>query len=173
MRNIEIKARLRDPDVAEAIAVRLCGPEPHLNVRQVDTYFRVPAGRLKMREVTGSTERAEMVFYLRPDQTGPKHSEYEVVRIPNATELKRLLTVALGILTVVDKRRIVYLYENVRIHLDRVKGLGTFLEFEAVMPDGVPDKEGEAQVLHLMSEFHIAETDLLEASYSDMLPSNP
>lgn len=169
MRNIELKARLKDLAAAEATAIRLCGPEWHIRVRQVDTYFNVPAGRLKLREATGSAERTELVFYTRPDQAGPKHSEYEVVAVPNPAQLKGLLTDALGIRVVVDKRRTVYLYENVRIHLDTVEGLGTFLEFEAVMPDGVPDAEGEAKVRRLMAEFVIDSRDLIEGSYSDMI----
>jgi predicted adenylyl cyclase CyaB len=80
-----------------------------------------------------------------------------------------LLTDALGVLTVVDKRRTVFLYQNVRIHLDRVEGLGMFLEFEAVMPEGTPDEEGELLVRELMAEFSIREEDLIQVSYSDLL----
>jgi predicted adenylyl cyclase CyaB len=169
MRNIEIKARLRDPGGAEVVARRLGGPEPHLRVEQVDTYFVVPAGRLKLREITGTIERAELIFYHRADQAGPKRSEYDVVPVTNARELKAMLAAALGIRTVVRKQRTVYLYKNVRIHLDAVEGLGSFLEFEAVMPDGAPDREGEDLLRSLMSEFAIAPGDLLESSYSDLV----
>ncbi len=169
MRNIEIKARLRDPGGAEAVARRLGGPEPHLRVGQVDTYFVVPEGRLKLREITGTVERAELIFYHRADQAGPKRSEYDVVPVANPRELKAMLASALGIRTVVRKQRTVYLHKNVRIHLDAVDGLGTFLEFEAVMPDGAPDREGEDLLHRLMKEFSIKPGDLLESSYSDLV----
>ncbi len=169
MRNIEIKARLRDFEEAEVVARRLGGPQPHLRVVQVDTYFTVPAGRMKLREITGTVERAELIFYHRADQAGPKRSEYEVVPVSNPRELKAMLAAALGIRTVVRKQRTVYLHQNVRIHLDVVDGLGTFLEFEAVMPDGAPDCEGEDLLRRLMSEFSIQPADLLESSYSDLV----
>ena len=50
MKNIEIKARLRNPQSARTIASRLTGREKGDILRQIDTFYNVPAGRLKLRE---------------------------------------------------------------------------------------------------------------------------
>ena len=110
-----------------------------------------------------------MIQYLRPDQSGPKTCDYERIEIAQADTLKRALTAALGLWVVVEKHRVVYLWHNVRIHLDRVAGLGDFLEFEAVLRDDQPQAEGEAQVQALLQKFEIAPGDLIENSYSDLL----
>ncbi len=167
MRNVEIKTRLIDLSAAEAVARRLAGPEPHARLHQVDTYFRVPEGRLKLRETEGAG--AELVFYRRPDSSGPRRCDYEIAPVQDPAALKRLLASAFGARAIVNKRRTVYLYRGVRIHLDRVKGLGDFLEFEAVMPEGVPDSEGEALVREMVEEFSIRPEDLIGESYADMV----
>lgn len=169
MRNIEIKARYPDLDAAEAHARRIAGEHPHARLRQLDTYFTVPSGRLKLREIEGAAQKAELIFYQRPDQKGPKRCDYQLAPVADPTPLKRLLATAFGVRVVVDKERTVYLYKNVRIHLDRVRGLGTFVEFEAVMEDDVPDASGRALLDSLLLEFGVAPDQLLEASYCDLL----
>ena len=85
------------------------------------------------------------------------------------TGLKRLLEASLGVRAIVDKRRSVYLYENVRIHLDRVRGLGNFIELEAVMPDGIEDEEGTSILHRLMQIFSLSADDLIGSSYCDLM----
>lgn len=169
MRNIELKARTTDLEKAESVARRLAGDAPHATLRQVDTYFNTREGRLKLREETGHNAANNLIFYKRPDTAGPKRSEYDLIPIADPPVLRRALTTALGVAVVVEKQRTVYLWKNVRIHLDMVAGLGSFIEFEAVMPDGAPDEEGEGLVRFLMEEFAIAAVDLIQCSYSDML----
>ena len=169
MRNIEIKARLKNISESMNVAARLAGAQPHARLRQVDTYFKAPNGRLKLREEQGEGAKNVLIFYRRPDQTGPKRSDYEMVATDSPATLKRALSEAMGVRIVVVKQRMVFLYENVRIHLDEVEGLGAFLEFEAVMPDGVPDSSGQEQLHKLMREFSINEEDLIEHSYCNML----
>ena len=132
---------------------------------QVDTYFVCQRGRLKFREIDGAT--AQLVWYERPDQAGPKGSDYTLVPIAEPALLKAALTAALGVRRVVDKRREIFLADNVRIHLDDVAGLGTFLEFEAVLDERHDDTVGRAQVERLMVAFGITAADLLEGSYGD------
>ncbi len=48
--------------------------------RQVDTFFAVTDGWLKLREMDGAP--AELISYRRPtDDAGPRPSEYDVVRL--------------------------------------------------------------------------------------------
>ena len=170
MRNIEIKARLKDMRAAEAVAVRLAGPTPHAppaHLHQRDTYFRVPDGRLKLRETEGGP--SELIFYRRSESCHPRRCEYETAPVEDPGGIKRVLSSAFGVRAVVEKTRTVYLHRNVRIHLDRVVGLGEFLEFEAAMPDGSTDAEGESAVRELMREFSVGREELVGESYCELI----
>ena len=137
-------------------------------LEQKDTYFQVPEGRLKLRE---EGERAELIFYRRPDRAGPRTSEYEIVPVESATALADLLGDALGVVSVVMKRRRLYLFGSVRIHIDSVMSLGDFLEFEAVMDQGDEEEAAAADMLiaRLMKEFSVSPEDLVGQSYCDLL----
>ena len=166
LRNIEIKARLADlsaaRDVARAIATKELGLQ-----EQTDTYFRCPNGRLKLRQIEHAP--AQLVWYERPDEEGPAASDYRLVPVANPETLKAALASAYGIWCVVRKRREIYLYENVRIHLDEVEGLGAFLEFEAVLGPEVDDEKGRAQLAELCQRMSVKSSELLAVSYSDLL----
>ena len=112
---------------------------------------------------------ALLISYSRPDQTGYRTSDYTLVEVPNPTEMEQALEAALGLIAVVDKRREIYLYRNVRIHLDEVEGLGEFLEFEAVIgPDD--DEQSSRKLLDELSDlFKIAPSDSISVSYVDLL----
>jgi predicted adenylyl cyclase CyaB len=165
--NLEIKARCRDLDAARAVARRIATSELGLD-HQVDTYFVTRRGRLKLRE--SSLSGGQLVPYLRPDRAGPKRADYRVVPVEDAEGLKALLTAILGVHRVVRKEREIYLWENVRIHLDRVEGLGCFLELEAVF-DGSAAAEAlqRPRVDYLMKELGIERDDLLDTSYEALL----
>ena len=166
MRNIELKARVADlkaaRQTAEQIATKRLGVQ-----QQVDTYFHCPHGRLKLRQIDGLS--AQLVWYARPSEQGPKASDYQLVPVSNPETLKAALGAALGVRGVVRKRREVFLWENVRIHLDEVKGLGSFLELEAVLGPQVDDAAGRAQLEQLVGTFAIDAADLLPGSYGDMI----
>lgn len=166
MRNIEIKARLKSISSAEPIASGFAGNGPHARLLQMDTYFNVPDGRFKLREEGGT---GELIYYRRLDAPGPSRCDYFIVPIGSPAEVKGVLEAALGVRCVVRKQRAVYLYRNVRIHLDEVAGLGWFLEFEVVMPEGSPDSEGESLILSLMRAFDLEQDDLVECSYCDLM----
>ena len=167
MRNIELKCRLHDPAaarrVAEAVATQYLGVQ-----EQTDTYFHCRTGRLKLREIAGAA--AQLVAYARPDDQGPKASDYQLVAVPDPAALKAALAATLGVSTVVVKRREIFLHHNVRIHLDEVQGLGSFLEFEAVLGPGLDDAAGTAQLAELSRRFALQPADLLCGSYAEMNP---
>jgi predicted adenylyl cyclase CyaB len=164
--NVEIKARCADHEVVrsalKSLDSRIVGVD-----HQVDTYFQVPVGRLKLRE--GTIENS-LIHYQRPDQSGPKTSDVLLYRVDPDPALKDVLTRALGVLVVVDKHREIHFVDNVKVHLDTVKELGTFLEIEAIDADGTHTEEALlGQCEAFMDHFSVAEKDLLEISYSDML----
>jgi len=171
LRNIELKARLSDLQAARRTAAALATAPPWTE-RRIDTYFHCPVGRLKLREIDG--EEARLVAYRRPDDLRAKGSDYVLVPITDPAGLKTALDATLGVRAVVDKRREIYLVDNVRIHLDDVAGLGTFLEFEAVLgpaADGriVDDDEGHRRLAELRTCFGLRDVDLLRGSYGEML----
>jgi adenylate cyclase, class 2 len=166
LRNIELKSRLSDLEAAREVARAIATKQLGLQ-EQVDTYFHCPNGRLKLRQIEHSP--AQLVWYARPDEAGPKASDYRLVPVNNPETLKAALADAYGIWCVVSKRREIYLYHNVRIHLDEVEDLGTFLEFEAVLGPKVDDEKGRAQLADLRQRFSISDADLLAVSYSDLL----
>jgi predicted adenylyl cyclase CyaB len=163
--NIEIKARAGDPAALLATALALPARDAGV-LRQVDTYFNVPRGRLKLREVRG--EPGELIYYDRPDQGEAKRSDYWIAPITEATEVGELLEVALGVRVRVSKERRLLLYRHTRIHLDTVAGLGAFVELETVL-ESLSEEDGRAESREVMEALGIREEDLLESSYSDMV----
>jgi predicted adenylyl cyclase CyaB len=165
--NLEIKAPVADPAAfrakASALATETVGVDD-----QVDTYFRVPHGRLKLRE--SSLSGAQLIPYQRPDDDGPRRADYQVLPVADPGGLKALLGEMLGVHRVVRKRREIWLYQNVRIHLDAVGDLGDFMELEAVF-DGTPAAEAEQQrkVAYLMKELGVSDVELIATSYEALL----
>jgi predicted adenylyl cyclase CyaB len=168
-RNIELKARLANSAHARKVAERIATSRAGIQ-RQRDTYFAAQRGRLKLREIDG--QPAQLIVYRRPNVPDAKASDYQLLtldRVETAQALGELLAAALGISVVVDKTREIFLHQNVRIHLDEVSGLGSFLEFEAVVGDGIDDRAARDQLARLQREFGITAADLMSESYSDML----
>jgi len=168
MTNIEIKAHCEDLDRAEKNLQSL-GAGPAGTVHQKDTYFRTDKGRLKLREI-GPGE-AHLIFYRRENIPGPKRSDYEVAFTSDPEALRNMLQDVMGTWIEVDKKRKVWLWENVRIHLDEVKGLGQFVELEAVidMEEGRDLGDSQERVEMLLRALEIQPDQLVGESYSDML----
>jgi predicted adenylyl cyclase CyaB len=169
-RNLEMKARIASLETARSKAEAVC--TAYLGVQQqTDTYFRCPHGRLKLREIEepNSGRQCQLIWYLRPDQQSFKQSEYHLVSVADATGLKAALAAALGVRHIVSKRREIFLHENVRIHLDQVRGLGEFLELEAVMSATEHERDSPARLAQLVRHFGILPEEWLPASYVDLL----
>lgn len=164
--NIEIKARVADFDAMRARAAAV-SDGPAEVIPQEDTFFASARGRLKLR--TLSPEQGYLIFYERPDRGGPKRSDYVLAETRDPANLKRALEAALGVRGVVRKTRHFYLAGQTRIHLDRVEGLGDFLELEVVLRDGQSDAEGQAVAEGLMRALGIERAALLEGAYMDLL----
>jgi predicted adenylyl cyclase CyaB len=169
-RNIEIKARVVDPaGLQRRIAALPATGRQEL--RQVDTFFRVPSGRLKLREFDDGS--AELIRYERPDCGEAKLSVYDRVAVPEPTPLRALLTRALGIRGTVRKQRIVVLVGNTRIHLDTVEGLGDFLELEVVLSEDDDIAAGEVIATNLLQQLRIKSEEFVSGAYIDLLERIP
>lgn len=164
MINIELKAELPDRTAAEEVCGALSAKFQGI-IRQQDTYFPVKEGWLKLRLCEPVDDY--LVYYQRPNVAGSKRSDYVIT--PAEANMRPALLASLGLLAVVEKERTLYLWENVRIHLDRVVGLGDFVEFEAVLKNEAQQADGHAKVAYLQTQFGIAPTSLCEMSYLDMV----
>lgn len=165
MTNIEIKARYENAQRAEenlnALGAGMAG-----TFHQKDTYFNVDQGRLKLRQL--GTDEGHLIFYQREDLAGPKRSDYEIAKTEDPEALRAILTKIHGAWVEVEKTRQVWLWENVRIHLDDVKGLGQFVELEAVTEEkGI--EESHQRVETLMRALEITSEQLVEGSYGDIV----
>ena len=164
MQNVEFKAELRDIDLARRVCERLgatrLGP-----VRQVDTYYRVPDGRLKKREADG--EATEFIFYHRPDRVRPRLSHFTI--FTEADAKKRFGVAPLPVWLVVRKLRDIWLYKNARVHLDEVEDLGSFIEVEALVSPAHHVGRCHAIVQELRALLGPALGEPISRSYADMM----
>jgi adenylate cyclase class IV len=169
-RNIELKSRCRDLGEARAAAMRLGARDAGV-LEQTDTYFHCTTGRLKLRETVGRP--AELIAYARADHVGVRTSDYHVVPVVEPGPLKRGLASALGVRVIVVKRRELLMWHNVRIHLDQVQGLGSFVEFEAVLGGGEDEATGYARVATLTETLRLRPEDRIATSYSNLIEASP
>ena len=174
--NVEIKAQLPEREAVEAIAARLedGGVE---SLDQTDVYFRVPTGRLKLRIFAATSPgeavpEAELIQYHRPDALDPEVSTYQRVAAPDSGALRSALAAALGERVLVHKQRMVYMVGRTRVHIDRVDGLGDFLELEVVLREGEDQALGEAEARSLMQTLGVRSIHLIESGYADLLEAS-
>ncbi len=165
--NVEIKAKCFRPQQVEAF---LLGANAHFmgTDHQADTYFNCPNGRLKLRR--GNIEN-NLIFYSRPDSKGPKQSTFQLTPVADGDAMQALLTHALGVKITVTKKRRIYYLQNVKVHLDELEGLGSFVEIEAgnITDPTKTVEQLQAQCNALMVAFGIEESHLIDNSYSDMV----
>ncbi|MEK7599123.1 MAG: class IV adenylate cyclase [Patescibacteria group bacterium] len=164
--NIEIKAKCNDHDKIRSI-LKSRSADFKGRDHQIDIYFKVNSGRLKLRE--GNIENF-LVFYEREDKEGPKQSDVILFKSDPNSSLKEILLKSLGVVVIVDKQREIYFIENVKFHIDTVKNLGTFMEIEAIDSDGTFGKEKLLeQCENYLKLFSIPKDNLISVSYSDLL----
>jgi len=166
-RNVEIKAKVESLEAIESRARELADDGPVV-LEQDDTFFRCPHGRLKLRQFPGGA-KAELIYYERPDRIEPEESRYAIHRTTDPAALRAVLSAGLGVRGVVRKRRTVYLIGVARVHLDRVEGLGEFVELEVVLEPQQDTADGTAVARDLMSKLGIPESGLVSRAYIDLL----
>ncbi len=167
MINLELKVRDPEPTSTVAACERLgaldCGV-----LRQRDTYFRVATGRLKLREDLDAGT-AELIRYSRPAIQGVRASVYERVSIDGPEALAAEVGEPAEVVGVVEKTRRLYLFEHVRIHLDDVRGLGTFVELEAVLPEGAVVPDEDPTLVHVMRALDLDRRPPIAVGYLELL----
>jgi len=160
--NLEIKFRMPRLYELERIAGRI--GTRIFDGRQVDTYFHIQSGRLKLRE---TAKKSELIFYRRPDKRSARLCSYLTVEVDEPRKVKSALADLLGVKQVVKKHRTLYLCRTARIQLDRVQGLGTFFEIE--VPTHGKRVQAQRLMTSLLQGFHMQDEPPISGSYSDLL----
>ncbi len=165
LQNLEAKFPLDDLPLAEERA-RKIGYERRAILNQRDTFFVVPNGKLKLRE---ENDRAKLIFYAR-EESGPLAlSSYDLVTVAEPEATRAMLSAALGVLALVNKVRILMKRDTIRLHLDRVEGLGTFGEVEAVIATGDDPKNSRGAVDEVLRTLEVDRRGLIDVSYFELL----
>lgn len=166
--NVEIKACANDFQLQTELAEQISDSRPETLI-QLDTFFKVESGRLKLREFPESP--AQLIFYHRNNINGPKLSDYQITESQDPEGLKRILSEAYTVTATVAKTRRLMMSGRTRIHMDQVKGLGNFIELEVVLGEGESIEEGEFEAEQLMDKLQICEEDLVSEAYVDLIVS--
>jgi adenylate cyclase class IV len=165
-RNVEIKARIASVEALLPVA-RALADGPAQRIEQDDTFFVCAQGRSKLRDFGDG--RGELIHYERPDAAGPKLSDYVRVPTPDPAALREALARAHGVLGRVRKVRLLLMAGATRIHLDRVEGLGDFLELEVVLAPAQSPADGEAVAERLLAQLGIGPAQHIAGAYLDLL----
>ncbi|HUZ00375.1 MAG TPA: class IV adenylate cyclase [Thermomicrobiaceae bacterium] len=164
-RNLELKVRAADLDALLDRTLAL-GARDEGASRDIDTYFAAPSGRLKLRQTEG-VSGGTLVAYRRADEPGSRYSHYRLVEVADAPALLAALTETLGVRVVVVKQRHVLIYGATRIHLDRVDGLGSFVELETVLA-GQAEAEATAEHELVKRALGLEDAEPVVSSYGDL-----
>ncbi|MFO0469390.1 MAG: class IV adenylate cyclase [Bacteroidota bacterium] len=167
MKLIEIKARCTNPSKVRQLLLQ----QPNIQFlgvdAQVDTYFNIPSGRLKLRE--GNIENS-LIYYDRENKKDAKKSDVTLYKPTEVASLKAVLLAALPILIVVEKKREIYFIDHIKFHIDTLTGLGSFIEIEVIdATDAMDITKMKEQCQWYMELLDVQKEDLMENSYSDML----
>lgn len=166
MKNVEIKARCEQlQDVHDILAGQSL--KRVARMRQVDTYFATPDGRLKLRQIDG-TKTVQLIGYRRPDLPTLRLSTYSIAKVADFEATRSVLSGVLGIRVVVSKTRDLYEWESTRVHLDAVDGLGTFVELETRVY-GQEQSTAERECMTIFTSLGLDESDLIATSYADLV----
>ena len=168
-RNVEIKARINNIEDLENRITKIADGEP-AKIIQDDTFFICVNGRLKLR--TFSDDSGELIFYKRADESGPKESFYLISKTLEPKTLRETLNLAYGTTGRVQKIRMLYFVGRTRIHIDRVKELGNFLELEVMLDDSESSEDGIEEAKTLLCQLGVKESQLIEGAYVDLLYPN-
>ena len=165
-RNVEIKAVLRDRDAVIAAASRKTDSVPEI-ISQYDIFFRCGAGRLKLRVF--HPECGELIQYEREDRVGPRCSQYQIAYTSTPEILLNILTRTLGRVGEVRKTRILFRVGQTRVHIDRVEGLGDYLELEVVLRPEQTEADGQLIAESLLSDLGVEKSQFIAEAYVDLL----
>lgn len=166
MKNLELKVKCVD-NRAALRSVKLLKARDMGILNQRDVYFEISPGRLKLRSINNSVH--QLIYYKRSNRASAKFSNYYISEVTHPKRVENILREIYGIKVIVSKRRKLYLWKNVRIHIDTVRKLGKFIEFEIVCRSKLQETESAGKMRFLKDIFNVRKNRILSSSYSDLL----
>lgn len=137
-RNLELKIKLKSFSQIKKILNQI-GAEFTAVLNQKDIYYKNKNGLLKLRIENPATARIEsLIKYRRNENSKHRWSDYNLIKFREGNA-EKFLADFLEIETIVNKKRLLYMYDNTRIHLDKIKSLGNYLELETLVLNGQAD----------------------------------
>lgn len=165
---VELKAKVDDLAGFRSKLIRF-GAKQRGIFRQIDTYYEVPKGRLKLRQMDGK-DGAKLIYYEREDSARPKRSSVFVLTVPEPKMFKQILDRIMKAQTIVEKVREIFCCEDIQVHLDKVKRLGSFIEFELESShDAEQQKKDILRLEKLREKLDITSESLERFSYNDLI----
>lgn len=164
--NIEIKSTLSDYKQTKDRLGKL-GIREAYTMYQKDIFYQVPFGRLKLRNINNTQH--ELIIYFRNNTQSPKPSKYYRISMKHPGFIHKLLGYLFGVYGIVEKERLLFLQDNIRFHMDKVKGLGNYFEIEYVMDDCEVKAEAQEKVNSLLGALGISNNELISESYIDLV----
>jgi predicted adenylyl cyclase CyaB len=165
-KNLEIKVNLNNPDKTINLVRLFCKGKRGIKQKQAqeDIYYKVNNGRLKLRIINRKT--GNLIHYFRSNANGKKVSSYTISETNTPKELNKILSSLYGVLVKVKKVREITIINNVRIHVDKVIGLGNYLEIEIIFNSIT---SAEKTMNGLIKGLELDEKKFIKVSYSDLL----
>jgi predicted adenylyl cyclase CyaB len=167
MKNIEIKFQISSPQEILSSLNQHHDIDFLWSKEQTDVYFQIPHGRLKLRIQTDSD--SELIYYQRNNASEARLSEYHIFTTSNGDSLRQILEQALGLKTIVKKKRHLYQFRNVRIHIDEVHDLGNYIEFESVLDETTDEETGQKNLHQLLKDLSTFPLTPVAESYADLI----
>jgi predicted adenylyl cyclase CyaB len=164
--NVEIKAKVKNMDHVQSAAARIADSGPMV-ITQEDVFFNCDRGRLKLRKYSDSA--GELIYYDRENHTIPAVCNYMIHQTADPGAIENILAESLGIRGVVRKERRLYLVGQTRIHIDRVAGLGHYVELEVVLSPHQTIREGRDVAKSIMQQLEISDNELIDCAYIDLM----
>ncbi|MCQ2973698.1 MAG: class IV adenylate cyclase [Bacteroidales bacterium] len=154
---IEIKARCNNPERIKSILKTVEAQYQGCN-HETDSYLKENSQILKLRE----RDNKVTIFKYSEETTTSKLCE----QVSNHL-MKELLIKTCGLDKVVTKFREIYVIDNVKIYIDKVEGLGNFVEIEA--SDDYENQDSTLQKCKFyLSLLGIKDRDIIPFSYFDI-----
>jgi len=165
-KNLEIKIALSNPSACIAKLSDLKSE----SFTQEDTYVNYSNGRLKLRKYDNG--KRQLIFYKRANKENLRTSEFKI----HTYKTSEAFAIAyknfkknLGFNGRVKKERQYFRYKSCRIHIDKVEGIGQFLEIESVVK-GKSEKKNRDEVNYLLNELlSLSNAKRIPYSYIDLV----
>ncbi|MBS3761608.1 MAG: class IV adenylate cyclase [Halodesulfurarchaeum sp.] len=178
MYEVEVKVRA-DHDLVRS-NLEAAGATALGTIEQVDVYFDAPhrdfAARdeaLRLREQTDSDGSTTVLTHKGPRLEGATKTRTEhETEVGSRDEMQAALT-ALGFspAATVEKTRDRYAFEDCTVTLDRVAGLGEFVEVEAIVTEDAIER-AQDRVTETLENLELGDAERLQTSYLDLLAAD-